>query len=1069
MNPYKLKNVFEYLTSNNQLLKRKLKLGTSDIPIPPKRKDVIDIEAINRFNKDNPRVDTTNIQPVVKQSTIKQSNVGEIDEGVIQGAFDTATMEARDGGYPAPVYEAFKKRYLKRNMKADGGRIGYNEGSKLTDFLDVQASGTKSGKQQIQGAPEGITSDKETLNAIVRLDVPISEKINLIGDLQYGKFRDKIEYNDNEIFLEDAKSYRDRNIGLDYNRGGEGFSGSATVGDEGPAFNIRYKKSFADGGMLVQPSDDGSRPGYAVQKLSTKEVQALYKDLPDNVYIMVQKRGKKQIPEYTFRATVSGNRLGKKNWSMNLKATPENKKTIIEATEAKLNEYYPKRLNRESYAKLRLKPENRTLKGEDFAKKLNTEGYTTSIGGEWNRNSVYNFDLSSARSKERIADDLGFFKKRTVKEAKEIIKKYSGGKHFLKNKNLTDAQITTKAATYEAQEKFQDSRGTGKAWPRGKQNKRKVWTNIYQSYVQGGRFKLINEKELADADGKVNWRKDLNWRKAKFKDTKSGKTFTYSNLESMVDKHGGGYQKAVKAYNDNAILNQTTFKGKTLNDWFREGMLKKEYETLIGKKVNLNDSGLLKYIGDKKPYYSFVEAHHFKGIKDNPFDTEPSFRYANRKQGNFQNSYDKAIKSGNPNRIAKAKETYIQNMNQLSDEMGGIRFKMDNKFIGKKGTPESIIKAAGDVIGMTKNKQMQIIQNIQSYSKLAKCKVAAADGGRIGFAYSDECLRDGLKEQKIEAQKGNKKAAQELVQVGKVATRAGLLKNLLGPGAILGEAVYEGAVIGNKVLGGTPKDIAWAESYLSYLDPRKYTPEGLDPLKMKREDMITREDFNDPDYAEGESKTIDGPNANILRSGFAAQDQVSAFNEAVNERERAKKARRLDQYNPAAADVREQGRFVDQSKDIISSDAFQEASKQAQEYIQAQTGENMFPYNQLKQSIGKYESGEARDLRREREKEMQALGGTYQDYKNPFTKDQYENFARQEGYLDSDLQYTDEFFTNSILNPLKFEQLMKTPGFTGASEKFASGGIASLTKTIPPESGPTPHGLRYQYNNVKKI
>ena len=34
---------------------------------------------------------------------------------------------------------------------------------------------------------------------------------------------------------------------------------------------------------------------------------------------------------------------------------------------------------------------------------------------------------------------------------------------------------------------------------------------------------------------------------------------------------------------------------------------------------------------------------------------------------------------------------------------------------------------------------------------------------------------------------------------------------------------------------------------------------------------------------------------------------------------------------------------------------------------------------------------------------------------------------------------------------------------------LASGGIASLTKTIPPESGPTPHGLPYVYNNVKKI
>ena len=79
MNPYRLKNVFEYLTSNNQLLKKKLKLGTSEIPIPPKRSDVTTIEAINRFNKANPRVDTTN-------------------EGVIQGAFDTATREAQQSG-----------------------------------------------------------------------------------------------------------------------------------------------------------------------------------------------------------------------------------------------------------------------------------------------------------------------------------------------------------------------------------------------------------------------------------------------------------------------------------------------------------------------------------------------------------------------------------------------------------------------------------------------------------------------------------------------------------------------------------------------------------------------------------------------------------------------------------------------------------------------------------------------------------------------------------------------------------------------------------------------------------
>jgi len=137
-------------------------------------------------------------------------------------------------------YDAELDRY------ADGGRVNFKAGGSVK----IQASGSKTGKQQIQGAPEGITSDKEIINAILTMDIPLTEKVNLIGDVQYGKFRDKIEYKDNEIFLDDPKSYRDRNIGLDYNRDGEGFSGSATVGDRGPAFNIKFKKSFEDGGRV---------------------------------------------------------------------------------------------------------------------------------------------------------------------------------------------------------------------------------------------------------------------------------------------------------------------------------------------------------------------------------------------------------------------------------------------------------------------------------------------------------------------------------------------------------------------------------------------------------------------------------------------------------------------------------------------------------------------------------------------------------------------------------------------------------------------------------------------------
>jgi len=351
----------------------------------------------------------------------------------------------------------------------------------------------------------------------------------------------------------------------------------------------------------------------------------------------------------------------------------------------------------------------------------------------------------------------------------------------------------------------------------------------------------------------------------------------------------------------------------------------------------------------------------------------------------------------------------------------------------------------------------KILNNIQSYSKLSQCKVGAADGGRIGFAFSDECIRDGLKEQKIAAQNGNKKAARELVQVGKVATRAGLLKNILGPGAILGEAIYEGAVIGNKVLGGTPKDIAWAESYLSYLDPRKYTPEGLDPLEMRREDMVTRT-IND--------QTIDGPNANLLRSGFAAQDQVSAFNEAVNEKLRGETAGRLDIANKAAADIREQSKFVNPAKDIISSEAFKDATNVAQEYLQGQSGQQQADFGvfSVPQSTMADEGRSVRAM-----SEMRKL--------NPLKSDQ-ELLKLLEKYnidpKDYDYTYTPRNFPadtssksvtgfDNLRDFYQQEQATQNIAYAGGVANLAGGGIAKMAgidQGPPPVKGPNSQGLQ---------
>jgi hypothetical protein len=146
-----------------------------------------------------------------------------------------------------------QKKEFKKDMekKADGGRIGYDNGSKLSDFIDVQASGTKSGKQQIEGAPEGITIDSESFNAIAKADIPISQKIDLLLQYQYGKGRNKIERGDKELFLDEG-GFKSRDIGFGFNKDGEGIGGTLMYNMEigKPEFNFGIKKSFADGGRI---------------------------------------------------------------------------------------------------------------------------------------------------------------------------------------------------------------------------------------------------------------------------------------------------------------------------------------------------------------------------------------------------------------------------------------------------------------------------------------------------------------------------------------------------------------------------------------------------------------------------------------------------------------------------------------------------------------------------------------------------------------------------------------------------------------------------------------------------
>ena len=833
-------------------------------------------------------------------------------------------------------------------------------------------------------------------------------------------------------------------------------------------------------GQLVAPSVDGSRPGYSGKmKWTTKEVQEIYKDLPEGMYVQKRKLPSGKI-DYTYRAKVRGDRIGKPNWNAkSMVATPENKKKMIELVEAKYDEYYPKRLNREEYAKLRLKPENRRLKGEDFAKKLNNEGYTTATGSEWNRGSVYNFDKDAPRGKP-LAKDLGFFEKRTVAEAKDIIKQYSGGKHFLKNKNLTDTDITTRAAEYVAMEKNIEKTGGTYSFPRGKQNKRKVWQNIYSSHDKNGRFKLANADELPKfEDGRINWRKDKAWRKAEFKDSKSGKIFTYDNLEKMVDKHGGGWNKAIKAYDDNARLNQMTFKGKALNEWFREGMIKKEYETLVGKKVPFKDKGLQKYMGEKKPYYSFTEAHHFKGVKDHPFDTESSFRYANRRQGNIQNSYDKAIKSGNPDRIAKAKIKYTEDMTNLSDEMGGIRYKIDDtRFVGARGTDESIIKTGAKVSGMSEANQIKLFKQMGyrcaksvGAGETLECYLDDAKKTRADLNSSDVTVRAKARTKQRNALKVASKIPQikKIVKTGVQLGTAAIAKPLewLGLTSGIGYAI-EGAVEGGFYDNARRKGYSHEQAMAETLTPGLIAgrPEGV-PWYGGAEALREKELIGDVQQ-----------NPKVKQYTEALKDQERVY-DAFAEKERGIKSGRKDITDPASADVQDLYRSgtISRINRIMNPE-----SMASQAYNTAVEKRDALDQTRRKDYLEKYDP---QALEREkksfdiyvRDKDGNIL---YEKMTSPYKTRYKEMKEKFPGYSEEQIdEILEHYETSQSKVGLSYDQL-KNMFDIGDKQAYyadnfrmekAGGGIASIRRpnAIPPESGPTPQGLPSMYNRVRRI
>jgi len=1028
MNPYRLKNVFEYLTSNNQLLKKKLKLGTDEIPIPPKRSDVTTIEAINRFNKANPRVDTTSLKPLsVKHSNVRQSNVNEPNEGAIQSAFDTATRDAQFEGYPAPNYEKFKSRYLKKNMKADGGRIGYKDGPKM---FDVQASGTKSGKQQIQGAPDGITSDKETINAILTMDIPLTEKVNLIGDLQYGKFRDKIEYNDDEIFLDDPKSYRDRNIGLDYNRGGEGFSGSATVGDRGPAFNIRYKKSFADGGMLVKPSDDGSRPGY--------------RGSGDREYLdqLVEEANK------GFKFVKRKELQAKAGYSANT-----NLSTNLDTLETKFKKAFDYVMNNPDKPVVDMFDPMRQVQklvGSNDAVGRYLKGYEPY---ESSKLLIKTLAAPNSKSFLRKAEGLTL-----------------GDLEFRINNNVKGDVLF--------------------APPRQKTNETKIMDIVDRHIKQGGtKIEWVTKPEI----------------------TKGG----YPSYADAVFKYKG------KDYDLGRLINEAK-DDPNFKEFFKA---QREYKTLNDKIVTHPKTGekirfgsLMKEVygntGTSTPY----NVDHAKSILDEPFTSLrvlPS--RINKAAGNIQQINELDIT--NPNLIGK----YSDAGKEMQLKKIGYNYDQSiNNLI------EAELKLADDVLnkGRVLRKPNDIIESIRSgenykpdfYSKDAKpgkgfekvipdltpkkanilsafCTRKALKSGTGSLACSMEEIQTNMQKQINEAAKVSKD--------GKIPKRfgklAGFAKTFFGDVAIPLEYMFAAPYLAAGDIEGAKRATTAGLFGYGKVDFDKL-PEGEGQRFLKHINALNSfmDNYQSKAMAENELE-----NASDDESRFILTNRIS---------EAAKNMRDISlDYQTYGYDGQKgllQGKVAAQQliRDQVQSDYdkkinkslntefFKDSDKQLLEsnirYGDKENDPNQVtPITDLESYIrnkGEATAGNTNlffDVKPYTLNRAEAYGvpDIFDQYAGGYAGVETPGFIRETGEVDMGTKDVRDAYSSLPINMAsqlaalekeEFDKGMKEYNQNKVLKNtlpFASGGIASLTDTIPPESGPTPHGLRYQYNNVKKI
>jgi len=141
---------------------------------------------------------------------------------------------------------------------------------------------TKTEKQQIEGAPEGITQEKQLFDLIVGLDLPITDKIGLLGEFGFVDFRNRIEKDDQELGLASFDDNR-KKIGIRYGGDDDSLSGRVMYDPDTKNISLGISKKFSKGGITSLAK--GGRVNYqdGTSPPTDEEIMADYNQAKFNI------------------------------------------------------------------------------------------------------------------------------------------------------------------------------------------------------------------------------------------------------------------------------------------------------------------------------------------------------------------------------------------------------------------------------------------------------------------------------------------------------------------------------------------------------------------------------------------------------------------------------------------------------------------------------------------------------------------------------------------------------------------------------------------------------------------